>query len=371
MIMKVKLIYIVNKIENSAVTNILNSLIPYLKPQFCIEIISLQPIDKKSVKIIEHFGSMNIIPVSLNCSKYNFIETYFRLVKYLKRLNPKIVHSNLGRADIFSAIAKTKNVRLLNTFHCEKKNHKLLTQIGYRLTDRRLDWRICISQTVARSYYNHGFKSPYSVIYNPIDINGFTKPINREEIRNNLGFKPNEQIIINVGRLIKCKGQRYLVEVMPHLCHLLPEIKLLIVGDGPQYNSLKKLISKYNLENNVYLLGYRQDVQNLLKISDLFVYSAQWEGLGMAVIEAMATRIPVLAHPLPALKEYIIDNHNGYFCNIHLKESFANKIYDILTNSHHNSSIAENAFRTVTDMFSADKISKQYIELYQQLLSNR
>ena len=364
-----RLLFVVN-IFGGAVGEILVDLMPKLTKCYDVKIISIQPIDRKDPFINEYTKRYNNLE-SLNVNRFSIIKAYHLLKKYIKIFTPSIIHSHMGRADLITAMLRPRNTIILNTFHCEKKNHKLPTQIGYRLTDRRFDWRICISKTVARSHYNHGFKSPYSVIYNPIDINGFTKPINREEIRNNLGFKPNEQIIINVGRLIKCKGQRYLIEVMPHLCHLLPEIKLLIVGDGPQYNSLKKLIINNNLENNVYLLGYRQDVQNLLKISDLFVYSAQWEGLGMAVIEAMASGIPVLAHPLPALKEYIIDNHNGYFCNIHLKESFANKIYDILTNSHHNSSIAENAFRTVTEMFSADKISKQYIELYQQLLSNR
>ena len=369
MFRKIKILHVVN-VFGGAVGRILVDVMPHLVKKFDVKVVSIQSIDYSEPLVQEYIRKYNNLE-SLKLNRFSLFKAYHKLNCYFKKIDPDLIHSHMGRADIFTAMSKTKNMIIMNTLHCEKKNHNPLTQIGYRLTDRRVDWRICISQTVARSYYNHGFKSPYSVIYNPIDISRLTKPINREEIRKNLGFNRDDKIMINVGRLIKCKGQRYLIEVMPHLCNLLPEVKLLIVGDGPQYNSWKKLINKYGLENNVHLLGYRQDVQNLLKISDLFVYSAQWEGLGMAVIEAMAAGIPVLAHPLPALKEYIIDSYNGYFCNIHSKESFANKIFEILTNSQNSSSIAGNALRTVTDMFSADKISNQYLELYQRLLSTK
>lgn len=366
MIWKIKILHVVN-VFGGAVGRILMNIMPRLVELFDVKIISIQPIDDSEPLIQEYIRKYNNLE-SLKLNRFSLFKTYRELNCYFRKIDPDIIHSHMGRADIFTAILRPKNAIIMNTFHCEKKNHNPLTQIGYRLTDKRVDWRICISRTVEKSYYRHGLKSPHSVIYNPVNIKKLSLPIDRMELRKRMGFDKNDKILINVGRIIKCKGQRHLIEMMPYLCRLLPRVKLLLVGDGSQYNILKKLIDKYNLTNTVYLLGYRHDVQELLTISDLFVYSAQWEGLGMAVIEAMASGIPVLAHPLPALKEYIIDGKNGYFCNIHDRELFAKKIYKVLTDSINTEKVTTNAFQTVLKNFSVDKIVKQYIELYKRLI---
>jgi glycosyltransferase involved in cell wall biosynthesis len=367
MIRKIKILHVVN-VFGGAVGRILVDLMPYFVKIFDVKVISIQSIDDSEVSIKKYINKYNNLE-SLNLNRYSLVKAYRKLYNYFNKINPDIIHSHMGRADILTAILSPQNVIIMNTLHCEKKNHNPLTQIGYRLTDRKVDWRVCISQTVARSYYHHGLKSPHSVIYNPIDIKKYSLQIDRMELREHMGFDKNDQIIINVGRLIECKGQKYLIEMMPFLYRLLPRVKLLIVGDGAQYNILTRLIDKYNLKGTVYLLGYRQDVQELLKMSDLFVYSAQWEGLGMAVIEAMASGIPVLAHPLPALKEYIIDGKNGYFCDVHDRELYAEKAYKILTDSTTTEKIVINALKTVEETFSVEKVALKYIKLYKQLIN--
>jgi len=368
MIRRAKILYVVN-VFGGAVSRILMDIMPRLVKIFNVKIVSIQPFDNSERLIGEFIKKYNNLE-SLNVNRFSLLKAYRNLNYYFNKIGPDIIHSHMGRADIFTAISRPKNIIIMNTLHCEKRNHTLMTQISYRLTDNRVDWRICISETVARSYYNHGLKSPHSIIYNPVNIKKLSEPINRMELRKHMGFDKDDKILINVGRLIKSKGQRHLIEMMPYLRRLLPQVKLLIIGSGPQYNSLRDLINKYYLQNNIYLLGYRQDVQDLLKMSDLFVYSAQWEGLGVAVIEAMVAGIPILAHPLPALKEYIVNDQNGFFCDVLDKNNFANKVYDVLINYQDRLPIVTNAQKKVNMMFSAEKISNQYIKLYQQLLSN-
>ncbi|TFF87729.1 MAG: glycosyltransferase, partial [Promethearchaeota archaeon] len=102
-------------------------------------------------------------------------------------------------------------------------------------------------------------------------------------------------IFINIGRLTKSKGHWFLIRAFKTVVEKYPRSKLIILGDGDLRKKLNFLIYKLNLNQNVHLLGFRENVFPYLRKADCFVLSSLWEGLGIALIEALSMNLPVIS----------------------------------------------------------------------------
>ncbi|MFQ5873293.1 MAG: glycosyltransferase, partial [Dehalococcoidia bacterium] len=107
-------------------------------------------------------------------------------------------------------------------------------------------------------------------------------------LKNRLGINGDWPILVNVGRLVPQKGQRYLIEAMPRILHHYPQARLLIAGDGLLGPALTRLRGDLGLDDQVQFLGHRDDVGHLLLLGDAFVFSSLYEGCPNSLIEAMA-----------------------------------------------------------------------------------
>lgn len=117
--------------------------------------------------------------------------------------------------------------------------------------------------------------------------------IKREEKRKELGIGENEFLFISVGELTKRKNHQVIIKAMEKLKEDT-SIKYIICGTGKKQKSLERQIKKYHLEKQVKLLGYRQDIASLLKMSDCFIFPSKQEGLPVALLEAMAVGLPCI-----------------------------------------------------------------------------
>lgn len=149
----------------------------------------------------------------------------------------------------------------------------------------------------------------------------------------------NEPIdVIFAGRLIKEKGVHILIEALGLLNQKKPGIKCLIIGDGPEKEELKKLVTKKKLQKNVRFTGFLEDYNSLIayvKSSKVFVLPSKREGFGIVVIEANACGIPVITtnHPQNAAKDLIVNNKNGFLFDM-TPEDLAKKILIFLDNNN-------------------------------------
>lgn len=131
-----------------------------------------------------------------------------------------------------------------------------------------------------------------------VDENKFNFEMTKEEkyeLRENLGLKDNDFILIQVGELNKNKNQIMAINAMKDLVKENSKIHLLLVGKGNLEKFYEEKIKKYNLENNVHMLGYRTDVAKLMKISDVLLSLSYREGLPVNVIEGMICGLPIIA----------------------------------------------------------------------------
>lgn len=134
----------------------------------------------------------------------------------------------------------------------------------------------------------------------------------RHELRESLKIKDDDFVLIQVGELNKNKNQIMAINAMKKLIKENSNIHLLLIGNGDMKEEYKKKINELNLEKNIHLLGYRKDIPQLLKISDVLISLSYREGLPVNVMEAMASGLPVIATDCRGNRDLILNGQNGY-----------------------------------------------------------
>jgi len=169
------------------------------------------------------------------------------------------------------------------------------------------------------------------VIPNGIDHKKYQIKEVTSNIREELGFDKNAILLGCVGRLSKEKGADLLIDAVNKLCR--KQIKLLLIGQGPYKVKLEEQIAALDLEGQVFMMGHRFDVPNILRQLDLYVQPSRFEGMPMAVLEAMASSCPIVATAVDGIKELVIDGKTGWLVERENPDSLAKAIIECLDNS--------------------------------------
>jgi glycosyltransferase involved in cell wall biosynthesis len=219
---------------------------------------------------------------------------------------------------------------------------------------------ICVSNAVAQHVATLGASSErVNVIPNGVDLTHYSPGDETGEMR-----APR---IVFVGRLIGNKGPQHLVEALPAIAKQVPHVECWIVGDGPMRSQLQARVQEMRLEANVTFLGERDDVADLLRQCDLFVRPSLSEGMPLAVLEAMASGLPVVVTPVGGTPEVIQDGENGYLVEPGDGAALAAKVNELLTRPEQRSAMAAEARRTAAT-YSWDAVAKQTIDVYASAL---
>lgn len=124
------------------------------------------------------------------------------------------------------------------------------------------------------------------------------------EVRERLGLPPKSRLVVNIGRQAAQKGQRFLLEAFDLLAHDEPNAHLIVLGrEGDASDELRTQLAACTARDRVHFLGFRPDARSVLRAADVFLFSSLMEGLGTAVLEAMAAQVPVVAFDIPPVNE--------------------------------------------------------------------
>lgn len=191
-------------------------------------------------------------------------------------------------------------------------------------------------------------------------------------LKNDLGLNGTYPVLVNVARLSPVKGQKELLEAMPHILKRFPDAQLLLAGDGPLLDELTRLRDNLGLQKHVHLLGRRDDIAALLAASDIFVFSSYYEGLPGAVIEAMAAGKPVVAFDIPPLREVVQDKLSGILVNGRDVPGFAGAVIQLAEKRQEARDMGEQARNIARHYFDIKSNLKKLEEIYKVvLLPNR
>jgi glycosyltransferase involved in cell wall biosynthesis len=227
---------------------------------------------------------------------------------------------------------------------------------------------IAISKPVAR-HLREDFGVAQNKIYliaNGIDLNRFV--MTNDQMRRDSRQKweiADTPLIGIIARLSSVKGIHVLIEAMPLVLEKIPSANLLIAGQGPEENALKKLAQDMLLEAHVHFKNTIDQTQELLCALDVFVMPSLMEGLGLSVIEAQACGIPVVASRVGGLVDLIEDGKNGYLVPVQDPGILADRIADVLKDPQKSRNMAQQARLNVEQNFSADLMLKKTLQAYE------
>jgi glycosyltransferase involved in cell wall biosynthesis len=243
-----------------------------------------------------------------------------RLVDLLRTGEFDILHSHLFRADIYAglAIARLGERRplLVSTRHNDDRFflNPFVGLVHYMLSARQ-DLIIAISDHIARFTIARGVRDAARVrrVYHGLD-SPEAPELKREgqRIRGELGINQADFLVGNVGRLAPQKGQRHLIEAMPHLLERVPRAHAVIAGGGDLEGYLRDLAVELDVAERVHVLGPRRDVPALMHALDAFAMPSIWEGFGLVLLEAMAAGRPIVASRVATIPEVVADLETGF-----------------------------------------------------------
>ncbi|MFD0939255.1 N-acetyl-alpha-D-glucosaminyl L-malate synthase BshA [Pedobacter boryungensis] len=222
-----------------------------------------------------------------------------------------------------------------------------------------------VSQDLKEDTYKHfDIQKDIKVIPNFIDFNRFSlqpKGHFKKAIAPN-----NERILIHTSNFRKVKRTEDVIKMFQKVQERIPS-KLLMVGDGPERTSNEQLCRQLNICENVRFLGKQDAVEEILSVSDLFIMPSESESFGLAALEAMACKVPVITSNAGGLPELNIDDYCGYMCEVGDIEDMANKAITILSNEDTLNYFKENALKRAQD-FDLKKILPMYIDYYKEVI---
>lgn len=227
----------------------------------------------------------------------------------------------------------------------------------------------CISEYLADWARQMGAESDISVIPNGVDLNKFrVKNVESrvDNLKEELGFKKEDRIIIHAGRYVKKNG---LSSIIKALKYLPDNVKFFSMGDGDAKEADQELVKELNLENRVVFSG-RYDNDELpkhLQMSDIFCRPSLSEGQGISFLEAMATGIPVIATSVGGIVDFLKDKETGISCEVNNPESIARGVKLLLEGEELKQQIIKKARALIEEKYDWDKITPEINNIFKQL----
>ncbi|MEM3871982.1 MAG: glycosyltransferase, partial [Nitrososphaeria archaeon] len=155
------------------------------------------------------------------------------------------------------------------------------------------------------------------------------------------------------------------------LAQSFPNVELWLVGDGPLKPQIEIMVKDKNLTEKVKFLGIRSDIPGILACSDIFVLASSYEGFGLSVIEAMASKKPVVATNLPAIQEVVVNGETGILVPPSNSKMLAEAILQLVRDKESREEMGRKGQLRATTLFDISKTVQNYEALYMKLFKER
>lgn len=391
---KVAVMQVIDNLDIGGAQEVLCTLVKHLAAHNCRPIVCTfkdgplrQDIERSGV-YVEVLTGRHYSVMALPLFVIDMVRIWRALAKLVKKHKVDVVQTHLlGSLDFLILLLRyTTPLRVvLWTFHItnfeltasqlpkyrwmlgpKKLSHRLL----YRLTSRLVDGFIAVSGDVKKAMLEiiGPIGDKVTVICNGVDTQKYRQTVDKRFVRNHLGLAADTRLIALVATLKEQKGHRYLIEALTSIVPQHPDVHVLFIGDGPLRGELQLQVERLHLDGHIHFLGSRRDVPELLAASDLFVLPSLWEGLAMALLEAMATGLPVVASEVSGTVQVITPSESGILVPPGDTQPLAQAIEQLLNDSMLAQTMGVAAKRRVEEKFSAQKQADEHLALYRRFL---
>jgi len=290
------------------------------------------------------------------------------LTRHLHRLRPELLQCFLFHANLVGRMAgRWTGVPVILAGHRVAERGKRWHLWLDRWTRGWVDHHVCVSQGVARHIEQHLGVSPRQITVIPNGVEIPSAPGSQLNLRKDLGFPDDALIVLGVGRLHPQKGFDDLLTIFQQVHAKVPESRLVIVGEGAQRSLLQAQIESLGLQEAARLAGYRTDVPEIMKQSQLLAMTSKWEGMSNSVLEAMIVGLPVIAMEVEGVTE-LLGEGRGIVVSSGDTGGFADQMELILRNPELRSKLGDMLQDHVYKYFTWIQCARDYEKLFSRLL---
>ncbi|MEI8139853.1 MAG: glycosyltransferase [bacterium] len=291
-----------------------------------------------------------------------------RLIRAVKLVRPDVIHSHIWLPSFYAGLCgRALGIPVIGTFHSNYNVESLYERFSLCVTNWCCYKVVLVSQSQMRHFRLLARSGNISVI-----LNGVCLPEDVEaqgagrcqNIRKELGLESEERVITCVANLRPVKAHSLLLDAFRAVAEVQPNLKLLLVGDGPLLASLRGQCEDSGIRTMVQFLGVRADVLDILAITDVFVSSSSSEALSMAILEAMAMGKPVIATDVGGNSELIQHGADGLLVPYGDPRAMADAIISFLTDRDYAAQLGTRAKAKMRSCFTASKMAEHYANLY-------
>lgn len=315
--------------------------------------------------LVEEFKSRGIKHYEINDvddkTPLNIIKNIKILCSIVKYEKIDIIHSHHRMTTLISKIvSKFTGVKVIHTQHLCIEDKFKLTNLALRdiqtITVSNAAKKILIEKS-------HLDESKIVTIYNTIETENNNKEIDEKllELKEKGYF-----IIAQVSRAIDYKGVYDFINIAKKTVKEDNNLRFVFIGDGPEFDNMKKKVSEENLDQFVYLLGSKNNVIEHLKYIDILLLCSYIEGLPLAPLEAFSQSVPVIATNIDGTNEEIVDNVNGFLVEPKDIDTFKENILKLYKDNHLLSNLKKQAYKTFENNFNEENYKRKHEYLYKQ-----
>ena len=282
------------------------------------------------------------------------------LVKLYRSLKPDIVIAHGNREIVLSVISSIiANKKIIGYVHNDQSDYykdkskiwRLLEKVIFPLSDKLIIMDKSIINRIPLFSRRKAIQ-----INNPVEDDYFVHEKNTQNLN-----------IIHVGSFVKRKNQLCLIKAFYKICSKHPKSKLILIGEGPEKEMCEDLCIKLNLNNRVEFLGNIKNVKEHLQSSSLFVMPSFSEGMSIAILEALASGLPLVTTNYSTFHNRVtINGENGYLVKVNDEDDMADKIDLILKNNKLRIKMSEKS-KNISKEFSVKEVSKKWDQLLNDL----
>ena len=344
-------------------------------------------IEASDPQVVEFFQNRRFkvysgLPWAREISPLKDTRYFAGLLWLLRRSRFDIVHTHLAKANFVGRLAARAAGTPIVVAHCHNLYYakglakasrffyKLLEKVAGNFQDCAIfpDTELCQIAVADRIIRRE------RAVAIPNAVHWLGEPLEKGErlrMRSRLGLPPESLAVCFTGRLVPQKGVHVLLEAWAKVARRDARLCLLVVGEGPERARLEKLAARLGIHSSVAFLGFRDDVHKLLVASDVFAFPSFWEGQPVAVLEAMATGLPILATEIRGIRGTLRDGKEGLLVAPGDPVAFAGALERVTENPELRIQLGRAARRRAEELFDPARVARQLRDVYCRLVAEK
>ena len=293
---------------------------------------------------------------------------HMRILRILRTERARAVHTH-HFPTLLHTLPAVKLAGVHRLIHTEHSFQYLRTRVELRWLLRgmsRMSDGFVVVGSEMEAFYRDRVRVPLRllhVVQNGVDSARYVRPADVQAARVRAGL-PQGFLVGSAGRLFPEKDQGVLIGALQIACAAIPDLRLVLIGDGPERQELERQARARGVCDRVHFLGWRRDMPDILPLLDVFALSSRHEGLPLVILEAMAAAVPIVSTPVGDLPQVAPDGEAALFYPIGSPETLAEQLVRLAKDVALRDRLGSAASARVRGRYSHDAMMERYLELY-------